>query len=52
MGLPQLRAGRAVTMTGLGARFDGFYRLVKTTHTLGGSGYTTTFDARKEVLLT
>lgn len=50
VGLPQLRAGQTVTMKGLGARFDGIYRLIKTTHSIGGSGYTTTFDARKEVL--
>lgn len=50
VGLPQLRAGHVVTMKGLGARFDGKYRLTKTAHNLGASGYTTTFDARKEVL--
>ncbi len=50
VGLPELRAGQVVTMAGLGARFDGDYRLTKTTHSLGGGGYTTTFDARKEVL--
>ncbi len=50
IGLPALRAGATVQMTGLGARFDGVYRLTQTTHTIGGSGYTTTFSARKEVL--
>ncbi|MEV4351499.1 hypothetical protein AB0J83_44150 [Actinoplanes sp. NPDC049596] len=50
LGLPELRAGRIVTMAGLGARFDGEYRLTRTTHSFGASGYTTTFDARKEVL--
>jgi phage protein D len=50
VGLPELRAGQVVTMKGLGARFNGDYRLTKTTHSLGNSGYTTTFDARKEVL--
>ncbi len=50
IGLPTLRAGRTVTMAGMGARFDGTYRLTRTTHTIGGSGYTTTFTARKEVL--
>lgn len=51
VGLPELRAGRTVVMAGMGARFDGVYRLTKTTHGIGGSGYTTTFDARKEVLV-
>jgi uncharacterized protein len=50
IGLPALRSGATVQMTALGARFDGIYRLTQTTHTIGGSGYTTTFSARKEVL--
>lgn len=50
VGLPQLRAGRTVVMHGMGARFDGVYRLTKTTHAIGGNGYTTNFDVRKEVL--
>lgn len=50
IGLPQLRAGQVVTLKGLGARFNGDYRLTRTTHSLGRSGYTTTFDARKAVL--
>lgn len=50
VGLPDLRAGRVVTLAGLGARFDGSWRLTQTTHTLGQGGYTTSFQARKEVL--
>lgn len=50
IGLPELRAGVTVTMVGLGARFDGTWRLTQATHTIGGSGYTTSFQARKEVL--
>lgn len=50
VGLAILRSGATVKMTGLGARFDGVYRLTQTTHAIGGSGYTTTFSARKEVL--
>ncbi len=50
IGLPTIRAGKTVTMDGLGARFNGTYRLTQTTHAIGGSGYTTTFQARKEVL--
>jgi phage protein D len=49
IGLPTLRAGKTVTLAGLGARFDGTWRLTQTTHSIGG-GYTTTFQARKEVL--
>jgi len=50
VGLPTLRAGTKVTLGGLGARFDGDWRLTQTTHSIGGGGYTTTFQARKEVL--
>lgn len=50
VGLPTLRAGNLVTMSGLGARFDGIYRLTQTTHSIGSSGYTTSFQVRKEVL--
>jgi len=50
IGLPTLRAGKTVTLKGLGARFDGVWRLTQTTHAIGGGGYTTSFQARKEVL--
>jgi phage protein D len=50
VGMPTLRAGKTVTIAGLGARFDGTWRLTQTTHSIGGGGYTTTFQARKEVL--
>lgn len=50
IGLPQLRAGSTIEVEGVGVRFSGVYRLTQTTHTIGGSGYTTSFQARKEVL--
>lgn len=50
IGLPTLRAGKIISMAGLGGRFNGVYRLTQTTHSIGGSGYTTTFQCRKEVL--
>ena len=50
IGLPELRAGKTISIKGLGARFDGIYRMTQTTHTIGGSGYGTSFQARKEVL--
>lgn len=50
IGLPALRSGATVTMAGLGARFDGIYRLTQTAHAIGSAGYTTNFQARKEVL--
>ena len=48
VGLPDLRAGRRVQITGLGPRFDGEYYVTKTTHALGDSGYRTEFEARRE----
>jgi phage protein D len=50
IGLPTLRAGKLVALKGLGVRFDGKWRLTQTTHSIGAGGYTTTFQARKEVL--
>lgn len=50
VGLPALRAGATVTLKGMGARFDGTWRLTQTTHSISGGGYTTGFQARKEVL--
>lgn len=48
VGLPDLRAGRRVQIEGLGSRFSGMYFVTETTHTIGESGYTTRFSARRE----
>lgn len=50
IGLPELRAGRLVELSGMGTRFSGLYRLTRTTHNFGAAGYTTSFSARKLVL--
>jgi len=47
VGLPDLRAGREVSIIGIGARFSGTYFITDTTHTLGANGYTTSFNARR-----
>jgi phage protein D len=47
IGLPDLRAGCKLQIKGLG-RFSGLYMVSATTHTLGDSGYTTSFTARME----
>lgn len=49
VGLPSLTAGSKVEIEGLGARFSGTYFVTATTHTLGEQGYTTRFEARREV---
>ena len=51
VGMPELRAGRVIEILGLGARFSGLYRLSQTTHSLGASGYTVSFQAKKLVLV-
>ncbi|MCG8346185.1 MAG: hypothetical protein MI924_00210 [Chloroflexales bacterium] len=48
VGLPDLRAGGYVQITGVGTRYSGRYFVTSTTHTIGNSGYTTSFEARRE----
>ncbi|HEX8309328.1 MAG TPA: hypothetical protein VF645_13010 [Allosphingosinicella sp.] len=50
VGMPELRAGRVIEIVGLGPRFSGLYRLSQTTHSLGASGYSVSFQAKKLVL--
>ncbi len=45
----RLRAGKVLRLEGLGEQFSGLYRLTSATHTLDGSGYRTSFEARKEI---
>jgi hypothetical protein len=49
VGLPQLKKGARVELLGLGAKFSGVYEVTKSTHSIGASGYSTTFNARKEI---
>lgn len=44
IGTPDLRAGRSITIRGVGKRFSGGYRLRKVTHTIDDGGYQTTFE--------
>ena len=48
VGLPDLRAGSILEISGLGRRFSGRYFVKATTHTIGESGYTTQFECRLE----
>lgn len=47
-GTPDLRAGRKIEIRKLGRTFDGQYFITSTTHSMGNSGYTTSFEARLE----
>jgi phage protein D len=46
IGLPDLRPGDNVQLDGLGKRFSGQYYVTKVEHTLGSSGYLTSFEVR------
>ena len=48
VGFPQLRAGGAVEVTGIGPRYSGLWVLTKTSHKIDASGYSTSFSARLE----
>jgi hypothetical protein len=50
VGLPDLRAGRSLTIGGLGTTLNGRWFIKETTHTINDSGYRTTFVARRENL--
>lgn len=50
VGLPEVRAGRPLYICKLGARFSGRYLITSSTHSIGDSGYTTTFEKRMERL--
>lgn len=48
VGLPDIRAGGVLQLTGLGKRFSGRYFVTTTTHAVNDSGYTTQFGCRRE----
>jgi phage protein D len=50
VGLPDLRAGQRLKISGVGARFSGEYFITDTTHTINDSGYITRFSGRREDL--
>ena len=47
IGLPDLRPGDNLSLSGLGTRFNGDYYLKKVEHSLDGSGYKSQFTARR-----
>jgi phage protein D len=44
-GVPELTAGKTVTVEEVGSRFSKNYYVTKTTHRIGASGYRTSFEA-------
>lgn len=49
VGVPSLRKGARIELLGLGGTFSGVWEVTKSTHTMGATGYTTSFQARKEI---
>lgn len=49
LGLPELRAGVFVGIDGVGERFSTNYFVTQASHSLGGSGYTTSFQVTERV---
>lgn len=47
LGLPWLRPGIVVPLDGLGPRFSGEYYVTRCTHSIGGSGYRTSFNVQR-----
>jgi hypothetical protein len=47
IGLPRLRPGNHVQITGMRPPFDGFFYVTKTVHSFGGDGLRTKFSARR-----
>ncbi len=47
IGVPDLRPAQNVELRGLGQRFSGLYYVTRVTHSIGSSGFLTTFDARR-----
>jgi phage protein D len=48
VGLPDLRTGNVVMISGIGQRFDGRYFVTESTHTISDAGYVTQFGFRRE----
>ncbi len=47
IGVPDLRAGTVIQMLGVGLRFEGEYRIDEATHEIGGDGYKTSLQVKR-----
>lgn len=50
VGMPGLRPGVCVDLDGLGTWFSGKYYIMKVTHRIGGDGFRTTLDVKRNAL--
>jgi hypothetical protein len=49
IGMPEVKAGDDIVLSGLGQKFSQKYFIERTTHSINSSGYTTTFSVRGDV---
>ena len=47
IGVPDLRGGQIIALLGVGRRFEGDYRIDEATHVIGGDGYKTTLNVKR-----
>jgi phage protein D len=50
IGLPEIQPGKNIELTGLGKMFSKIYYIEKATHTIGTSGYKTTFSVKENTI--
>lgn len=50
LGIPSIRAGETIGLTGLGSEFDMTYYVSSATHRIGRSDYTTTFEVKERTV--
>lgn len=50
IGIPEIRAGVVVELSGLGNKFSRRYRVESSTHTIGSNGYTTNFRVKENTV--
>ncbi len=50
IGIPDIMAGENIRLEGLGKKFTKTYYIEKTTHSIGGSGYKTTFNVKENTI--
>ncbi|MBV9301602.1 MAG: phage late control D family protein [Acidobacteriaceae bacterium] len=50
IGVPDLKSGSRVTLSGLGPRFSGDYFVNEATHTIGNAGYSTSFTVKRNAV--
>jgi phage protein D len=50
IGIPEIRAGENIELSGLGKKFSRTYYIERTTHSISSSGYSTTFEVKENTI--